>query len=153
MATSKRRTLFLLLGAALLTAGCGSGNVSRPAGTIVDGGVPVERAAIVFSGRIEDQEIEISGLTDAEGRYRLDYGVHDGLPVGPVEVSIERALLRDGSPVPPDEEGMHMLRTGEALSKRYEYGVELAPGSPQLDFDLAEASEEQVTVKFGTSEY
>lgn len=138
----RRGILFSLsAAAALLLAGCGGGNVARPTGRIVDRGVPVERAAIVFAGAIDGREIRVSGLTDADGRYRLDYGVHDGVPVGPMQVTIGRTVLRDGSPAPPGEEGMHMVQTGAARVRTYEYQVDIAPGSPQLDFDLAEGDD------------
>jgi hypothetical protein len=130
--------IFLLLATTLTTTGCGGGNVARPTGQVVDRGVPVERAAITFSAEADDRVVRVSGLTDADGRYRLDYGVHEGLPVGSAEVTIGRALLKDGSPAPPGEEGMHLLQTGEAKLRTYEYEVELSPGSPSLDFDLAD---------------
>lgn len=106
-----------------------------------DGGVPVERAGITFSGKADDRQIRISGITDADGEYRLDYGVHEGLPVGPIQVTIARALRRDGSPAPPGEEGMHLLETGEVKLRTYEFEKELSPGSPRLDFDLAEGDD------------
>lgn len=129
--------LLLLVAATLGLAGCG-GSESRPTGKVVLDGAPVARANIRFEPTCEGCQGSFVGLTDEEGTYRLDYGARTGIPPGAAKVTVSRALLPDGSPLPPGEEGRHLLETGRAIRETYVYDVELPGGSQRIDFDLIE---------------
>lgn len=131
---------FVPLLAALLAVGCG-GAVAQPTGRVTLKGEPLAGAELTFLPAADPNAVA-TGVTDADGRYRLDYGTKRGVAVGKATVRIVRYTLLNGKPLPPGEQGT-ALKGDDTKSVRHTYTFEkdVAAGGA-IDFELSEGKKE-----------
>lgn len=147
----------LLLTAALLT-GCGGGDngpeyaehLVTASGTVTSAGAPLPGATVTFhpSGA---GGVTASGVTDAEGRYRLYTAVPGasaddtlGAVVGDYKVTVSRILMPDGSPVPAGTTPADAMAEDatESLPPRYS-----DPETTELTMSVPEAGSDSLDLK------
>jgi hypothetical protein len=140
----------LLVGALVLAAGgCGP---SRPAlgkvtGRVTLAGAAVAGASVTFMPQAGGRPA--TGVTDAEGRYRLTtVRSDDGAPLGTYSVTIAKtetpAASADkfglsGAAAPPSGEPRQLLPVRYAKAQDSGLIREVKAGSNELDFDLTAA--------------
>lgn len=127
----------VLLGLAIAcAAGCGA--VGIPSGKVTQGGQPVAGAEILLYPESSPDQ-PVVGMSSASGEYRLDLAGKRGVPAGKCRVEIAHYTLLNGKPLPAGEEGT-ALKNNEKKSRRnvYQFDVEIASGSPLLNFELNE---------------
>jgi hypothetical protein len=130
-------------GLALLTlglSGCGSTD-GVVQGKVTSEGAAVASAQVMFASK-DDPSQEYFGVTGDDGSLHLTYRTRDGLPPGRYAIRITRATLKDGSPVPPGEEGTVLRQAGEVVSRRYEFERDVTAGMNQFDLKLEEGVEQ-----------
>jgi hypothetical protein len=112
---------------ALFLAGCGSDvELGEVTGRVMMDGKPLPNALVRFNP--ENGGRSAQGRTDEEGRYRLDYSVHDsGALVGPSKVMITTGSIED--PKHRDEK--------VPLRYNYETVLSVNVGSSGNEFDFA----------------
>jgi hypothetical protein len=130
-----------LLVALVVVAGC-SGSVGQPTGRVTLRGVAVSGAELTFLPAA-DPDAVATGVTDGDGKYRLDYGGKRGVAAGKATVRIVHWTLPNGKPLPAGEEGA-ALKADETKAVRttYLFEKEVPAGSGTLDFELSEGKKE-----------
>jgi hypothetical protein len=125
----------------LVLAGCG-GSVGHPTGRVALRGTPVAGAELTFLPT-SDPDAVATGVTDVDGKYRLDYGGKRGVAAGKVTVRVVHYTLPNGKPLPAGEEGA-ALKADEtkALRTTYVFERDIAAGAGSLDFELSEGKRE-----------
>lgn len=125
----------------VLAAGCG-GAVGQPTGKVTFRGEPVAGAALTFQP-VSNPDAVATGVTGADGQYRLDYGGKGGVPVGKCTVRVVRWTLPNGKTLPPGEAGA-ALKSDEtkAVQTAYVFERDVAAGAGTIDFELTEGKKE-----------
>src|SRR2546430_14060115 len=118
----------LLVGMILSLTGCGSSEVplGNVTGRVTLDGKPLAGSLVRFMP--EQGGRSSQGITDADGRYKLDYSSRsEGALVGKSKVMITTGRLEDRS-----------RRSGESVPKKYndetELAVDVKRGNNRLDF-------------------
>lgn len=129
----------LAVGAILATLlGCG-----RPTGTLAGKltfeGRPAERAMITIKSTA-DPGVQCRGTGLADGTYQVDYGVWNGLPVGPATFEIVHETQLDGSPLPGGEEGLRLRTEGQTKRHAATFTKEIVAGPNTIDFEITEGT-------------
>jgi hypothetical protein len=130
-----------LLGALLFVSGC-AGPVGQPTGRVTLRGVPVAGAELTFLPAADPNAVA-TGVTDADGKYRLDYGGKRGVAAGKATVRVVYWTLPNGKPLPPGEEGS-ALKADETKARQttYVFEKEVPAGGATIDFELGEGKRE-----------
>jgi hypothetical protein len=133
----------MLAGILLAAAGCGhSPDVGQVAGTVRVGGRPLADVVVTFApeGKIGDQRWRASGVTNAEGYYRLTgEDLRDVLAVGDYVVIVEDLAIHS-APRSPDGTVLELppLRFPKNFSDpiRSPLHKRVQSGSQTVDLDL-----------------
>ena len=130
-----------VLVALLVVAGCG-GSVGQPTGRVTLRGAAVSGAELTFLPSADPNAVA-TGVTDGDGKYRLDYGGKRGVAAGKATVRIVQWTLPNGKPLPAGEEGA-ALKADETKAVRISYLFErdVPAGTGTLDFELGEGKRE-----------
>ena len=124
---------------ALLAAaagGCGE-PAAHIKGRVIHNGSPVAGADVMLSAA-EDPRRQFFGTTGEDGTIHVSYGEQSGAPPGAYTVRVTHATLRDGSPLPPGEEGEALRNSPRASERTFVFERELSPGANPLDLKLEE---------------
>ncbi len=137
----RRLSRVALLCVLALVAGCG-GALATPSGKVTLNGEPVADVSLTFLPAANPDAVA-SGVTGADGLYRLDFGTKRGLATGKCTVRITRYTLKNGKPLPGGEQGT-ALKNDDKKSVRITYVFEkdVTAGDATLDFELNEGKKE-----------
>jgi hypothetical protein len=125
-----------LVGAALVLSGCG-GSQSTVRGQVTFKGAPVPQADLLFEG--EGGAVSVSGRSDDDGTYYLNYPNGRGMASGRYRVRITQYVLPQGKKLPAGEEGAVLRNDPEKTQRRvYEFEVEVRPGANEHNFELSQ---------------
>ena len=147
-----------VLGFALCISGCADEPVDAPpqvdlfpvSGVITRDAEPLASALVIYTPDImgSAQGFGATGVTDAEGRYELEYRsgeeVKAGAPAGKYKVVISLIVDNDGNPLPADPDTPPMMSGGiESIPPPYTsppetpFAAEVtAGGENTFDFDV-----------------
>jgi hypothetical protein len=118
-------------------AGCG-GAVVRPTGKVTLKGQPVGGVELRFDSDAAPNT-PITGRSNADGTYQLDYGQQRGLAVGRSKITIAHYTLKNGKPLPDGEDGATLRNQPEKVTKHiYEFEKDIPEKTTELNFELGE---------------
>ncbi len=114
--------------------------MARPRGTVTLEGKPVPQAEIFFESA-ESPGNGVSGRTDDNGVYHLNYLSPRGMPAGTYHATVTIYTLPKGRPIPPGEEGAALRNDPERVVRQAFRlaNLTIPPGESTLDLELANA--------------
>ena len=139
----RRKRLAVWMPVALLVAaagGCGE-PAAQVQGRVTHNGSPVAGADVMLAGA-EDGGRQFFGTTGEDGTIYVSYGEQSGIPPGAYVVRITHAMLRNGSPLPPGEEGEALRNSLRAIERTFVFERALSAGANPLDLKLEEGRPE-----------
>jgi|YNPMSStandDraft_1061717.scaffolds.fasta_scaffold28946_1 hypothetical protein len=123
-----------LLGSVAILPGCGPPRATVT-GTITWEGQAVPQADLLFEDT--SGKIAISGRSDDQGNYFLNYLDRRGMPAGNYQVTINHYTLPKRKPLPKGEEGAALRGDLHKLEQhRFRFDVQVQPGSNTIHFAL-----------------
>ena len=127
-------TPLVLLAAA--AGGCGE-PAAQVQGRVTHNGSPVAGADVMLSA-VEDPRRQFFGATGEDGTIHVSYGEQSGAPPGTYTIRVTHVMLRDGSPLPPGEEGEALRNSPRAVERTFLFERDLSTGANPLDLKLEE---------------
>jgi len=135
--SSSRRWLVCwstLFGSVAILPGCGPPRATVT-GTITWEGQAVPQADLLFEDATG--KVTISGRSDDQGNYFLNYLDRRGMPAGNYQVTITHYTLPKRKPLPKGEEGEALRSDGRKLEQhRFRFDVQVQSGSNTIHFAL-----------------
>ncbi len=135
----RQSILLSLTVASVGLVGCGP-PMARLRGTVTLQGKPVPQAEIFFESA-ESSGSGVSGRTDDNGVYYLNYLSPRGMPAGTYHATITVYMLPKGGPLPPGEEGAALRNDPERVVRQVFRlsNLTIPPGETTLDLELTNA--------------
>jgi hypothetical protein len=121
--------------------GCG-GSLAQLSGKVTHNGEPVNRADVVVES-VADASLQFFGMTTEDGALYVGYRDQEGLPPGPCQIRVTHHTLRDGTRLPPGEDGQALRGSNKSIGKIYRFDQDLKAGKNVLDLKLEEAADVQ----------
>ncbi|MCL4204738.1 MAG: hypothetical protein KJ000_19855 [Pirellulaceae bacterium] len=131
----------LLCTVAVALPGCG-GSLAQVTGRVTHNGEPVGKADVVVES-VSDTSLQFFGMTSEDGALYVGYRDKDGVPLGPCQIRVTHHTLRDGTRLPPGEEGQALRSSNKSIGKVYRFDQDLKAGKNDLDLKLEEAADVQ----------
>ena len=131
----------LLCTVAVALPGCG-GSLAQVTGQVTHNGEPVGKADVVVES-VSDTSLQFFGMTSEDGALYVGYRDKDGVPLGPCQIRVTHHTLRDGTRLPPGEEGQALRSSNKSIGKVYRFDQDLKAGKNDLDLKLEEAADVQ----------
>ncbi|MBW3599471.1 MAG: hypothetical protein KY475_19640 [Planctomycetes bacterium] len=127
----------LVIAFAAAGAGCGP-PVARVEGAVTHQGQPVSNADLMLVQH-DNPARQFFGATGEDGEIYVTYQDAQGAPPGRYAIHVTHAVLRDGRPLPPGEEGAVLRDSPQAVGRTYVFEQELDAGVNVLHLKLENA--------------